>query len=89
LTSDEKRMIYETKQYRNSLILAAAVAGASLLSAAGPSTAEAAPHRWDAREDAAYQRYLMDEHLPPRDFSSLSAQEQRDYWDWRARNPGN
>jgi hypothetical protein len=83
--------MYQTKQYRNSLILAAAVAGASLLSgcAATPPPAEATAHQWDAREDAAYQRYLMDEHRQHREFSSLSPQEQRDYWDWRARNPGN
>ena len=27
--------------------------------------------------------------MPRRDFASLSAQEQQDYWDWRARNRGN
>ncbi len=83
--------MYQTRQYRNSLILAAAVAGASLLSgcAANPPPADAVAHQWDAHEDEAYQRYLMDEHRPRRDFASLSPQEQRDYWDWRARNPGN
>lgn len=84
-------MIYQTKHYRSSLILAAAVAGSSLLSgcATSPPPAGTATHQWDAREDAAYQRYLMDEHLPRRDFASLSPQEQNAYWDWRARNPGN
>jgi hypothetical protein len=30
-------------------------------------------HRWDAREDAAYRRYLADQHLGYREFNSLSA----------------
>jgi hypothetical protein len=84
-------MMYQTRQYRSSLILAAGVAGAALLAgcATSPPVAETATHEWDTREDAAYERYLMDEHRPHRDFASLSPQEQRDYWDWRARNPGN
>jgi hypothetical protein len=83
--------MYQTRQYRNSLIIAAAIAGASLLSgcAATPPPPEASAHQWDAHEDEAYGRYIMDEKLPHRDFATLSPQEQRDYWDWRARHPGN
>ena len=80
-----------TKEYRSALILAAAMAGASLMAGCVSGKSETPPpvHQWDANEDAAYQRYLMDEHMPRREFASLSAQEQQDYWDWRARNRGN
>jgi NaMN:DMB phosphoribosyltransferase len=85
--------MYQAREYRSSLILAAAVAGVGLLAGCAsspPASQTAVPaHQWDAREDAAYQRYLMDEKLPRRDYASLNAQEQKDYWDWRARNPGN
>ncbi len=80
----------QTKEYRSALILAAAMAGAGLAGCASSKTETPPPvHQWDANEDAAYQRYLMDEHLPRREFASLSAQEQQEYWDWRARNRGN
>jgi hypothetical protein len=80
----------QTKEYRSALILAAAMAGAGLMAGCVSSKTQTPPpvHQWDANEDAAYQRYLMDEHLPRREFASLSAQEQQEYWDWRARNRG-
>ncbi len=85
--------MYQAREYRTSLILAAAMAGGGLLAGCAstqPVADTAVPaHQWDAREDAAYQRYMMDGHRAHREFSSLSPQEQRDYWDWRARNPGN
>ena len=81
----------ENRKYRTSLILAAAVAGAGLVAGCvtSPTATDTTAHQWDAHEDAAYQRYLMDEHRQHREFASLSPQEQRDYWDWRARHPGN
>ncbi len=83
--------MHHTKEYRRALIIAAAMAGAGLMGCASGRGTEAPPpvHQWDANEDAAYQRYLMDEHLPRREFASLNAQEQQEYWDWRARNRGN
>ena len=84
--------MHQTKEYRSALIFAAAMAGASLMSGCVSSNTPETPppvHQWDANEAAAYQRYLMDEHLPRREFASLSAQEQQEYWDWRARNRGN
>lgn len=82
----------QTKEYRSALILAAAMAGAGLMAGCVSDKGTEAPppaHQWDDNEAAAYQRYLMDEHLPRRDFASLSAPEQQQYWDWRARNRGN
>jgi hypothetical protein len=84
--------MHQTKEYRSVLILAAAMASAGLMAGCvSNKSAETPPpvHQWDANEDAAYQRYLMDEHLPRREFASLNAQEQQEYWDWRARNRGN
>jgi len=83
--------MYQVREYRTSLILAAAVAGAGLVAGCAttqPVAESAVPAHRDAREDASYQRYLMDEHRAHREFASLSPQEQRDYWDWRSRNPG-
>jgi hypothetical protein len=79
----------QTKEYRSALILAAAMAGASLMPGGVSGNSETPPPVQDANEDAAYQRYLMDEHRPHREFASLSAQEQQDYWDWRERNRRN
>jgi hypothetical protein len=44
-------------------------------------------HRWDTREHDAYRRYLADHQLEYRDFNSLSAIDQNDYWNWRQRHP--
>ena len=80
------------REYRSSLILAAAVAGAGLMASCASQSQAPAPattHQWDSHEAAAYQRYMMDEHMPRREFSELSPQEQQAYWDWRARHQGN
>jgi hypothetical protein len=80
------------REYRAALVLAAAVAGASLLSGFTSRVpvydGGNREHRWDAREGAAYRRYLADQHLQYRDFTSLSAKDQSTYWDWRERHPG-
>ncbi len=79
------------REYRAALVLAAAVAGASLLSGYTSRVpvhdGDSPEHRWDAREDAAYRRYLADQHLGYRGFNSLSAKEQSHYWNWRDRYP--
>ena len=85
--------MHQAREYRTALILAAAVAGAGLVTGCAsspPVTHAAVPaHQWDANEAAAYQRYLVDEHMPRRDYASLSPQQQSDYWDWRSRHSGN
>jgi hypothetical protein len=40
-------------------------------------------HRWNSHEEVVYRGYLNEEHRPYRDFHSLSAQEQNEYWTWR------
>lgn len=76
--------------YRAALVLAAAMAGASMLSGCMTRVGEdgSAEHHWNAREDAAYRHYLADQHLEYRDFSSLTPPEQRAYWEWRDHHSG-
>jgi hypothetical protein len=44
-------------------------------------------HRWDGRENRAYQRYLSEQHLEYRDYAQLHDDQQRAYWEWRHRHP--
>ncbi len=76
--------------YRAALVLAAAMAGASMLSGCVTrSYEEGSPeHHWNARENAAYRHYLADQNLGYRDFSTLTPQEQRAYWEWRDHHSG-
>jgi hypothetical protein len=80
-----------SREYRAALVLAAAVAGASLLSGFAARVpvyeGDNREHRWDAREHDAYRRYLADRELEYREFNRLSAIDQNDYWSWRQRHP--
>jgi hypothetical protein len=79
-----------SREYRAALVLAAAVAGASLLSGFAsrvPVYEGDNPEHRDAREADARRRYLADHQLEYRDFNSLSAIDQNDYWNWRQRHP--
>jgi len=41
-------------------------------------------HNWDDREDHAFREWLHDvRHEEYRDYASLRAREQREYWKWR------
>ena len=44
-------------------------------------------HQWNGNEDRAYRSYLNDHHEQYRDFGKQSADEQRDYWNWRHDHP--
>jgi hypothetical protein len=85
--------MHKSNDYRASLVFAAGLAGAALLSA-GCVVREHVyandhhEHHWDAREDAAYQRYLADQRLETREYQRLNAEEQQRYWAWRASHPG-
>jgi len=81
--------MHSPREYRASLVLAAALAGNALLS--GSVTAHPVHERghWDAREDQAYRYYLHEQRLEYRDFITLSAEQRQDYWNWRARHPDN
>jgi hypothetical protein len=86
------RTMHQVNEYRTVLILAAAVAGAGLMSACATTKTEsvesASGHPWNSSESAAYERYLTDQHLPYRPYADLSASDQQDYWNWRAKHPG-
>lgn len=84
--------MYKANEYRATLVLAAGIAGTALLSgcaARQPVYETSRPdHHWDDREDAAYHRYVADQHLEYRDYKTLSADDQRRYWEWRDHHPG-
>ncbi|HTT42032.1 MAG TPA: hypothetical protein VMG33_03105 [Steroidobacteraceae bacterium] len=66
--------------YRAALVVAASLAGASMLSSSARVYANERPeYRWSAREDAAYRRYLADQRQEFRDSGSLG-RAQRAYW---------
>lgn len=44
-------------------------------------------HAWDAREDAAYRRWLAERHYRYMEFGRLKAERQREYWIWRHEHP--
>jgi hypothetical protein len=74
--------------YRAALVLAAAMAGASMLSGCATRVPDDSSPQWNAREDLAYRHYLADQHLEYRDFNSLTPTEQRAYWEWRDQHSG-
>jgi hypothetical protein len=44
-------------------------------------------HDWDAHEDAAYRKYLKEQHRTYRAFDKMQAKEQQEYWHWRHDHP--
>lgn len=40
-------------------------------------------HNWDAREDAAYRRWLEEKHEAYVEYNRLDHKRQDDYWKWR------
>jgi hypothetical protein len=67
--------------YRAALVVAASLAGASMLSGSARVYANERPqYRWSAREDAAYRRFLADVRREYGEFASLGLTQQRDYW---------
>src|SRR5215510_4871301 len=40
-------------------------------------------HKWSADEDRRYRNYVTARHGKYRDFSRLSKEDQRAYWQWR------
>ncbi len=82
----------QTKNYRLSILLAAACASTALGTGCVAGVGLYDPvyhdrHRWDDREDRAYRRYLSDREEKYGAFRSRSADDQRDYWRWRHEHP--
>ncbi len=79
----------QNRSYRRSLIVAATLASAVLGGAGCVARVRLFDadhqdyHRWDGREDRAYRRYLSERHEEYRGVSSLSDEDQRNYWRWR------
>ena len=84
--------MHKANDHRASLVFAAGLAGAALLSSGCVvrehvyETDHPRDH-WDSREQAAYQRYREDQRLDEREYQRLNAEEQQRYWAWRASHP--
>lgn len=44
-------------------------------------------HGWDSHEEVVYRGYLSDNHREYHPFTSLSAEDQHAYFDWRHAHP--
>jgi hypothetical protein len=44
-------------------------------------------HRWDSREEAAYQRWEAERHFQHVEFTVRREDEQREFWRWRHDHP--
>jgi hypothetical protein len=65
--------------YRAALVVAASLAGASMLSSAPRNSAnESLQYRWHTRDDATYRRYLADLWREYRGLASLGLLQQRE-----------
>ena len=79
----------EPRNYRRSLIVAAAMAsavvgGIGCVARVRLYDADRQDyHRWDDREDRAYRRYLGEQHREYLEMSQLNSEDQRNYWRWR------
>ncbi len=80
----------------NRLLSSTFLAGALLLCVAGIGCAgrvrvydeyHSDYHRWNHGEDRAYRQYLGERHEPYRDYTNLSKDDQKNYWDWRHSHP--
>ena len=80
--------MHKANDYRASLVFAAGLAGAALLSSGCVvrehvyETDHPRDH-WDSREQAAYQRYREDQRLDEREYQRLNAEEQQRYHGWK------
>jgi hypothetical protein len=44
-------------------------------------------HEWNGKEDQAYHRYLVEQHVASHDWTKANNKEQRDYFRWRHSHP--
>lgn len=84
--------MHKPREYRAALVFAAAIAGAALLPGCVVERTHEVhevdhDHHWTDREDLAYRRYLEERHQDYLEFQRLDAEQQRAYWEWRARHP--
>jgi hypothetical protein len=71
--------MHSPREYRASLIFAAAFAGNALLSGVTSEPVHARSH-WNAHANQAYRDCLHEQRLEPREFIALSAGQRQDYW---------
>lgn len=44
-------------------------------------------HNWDDHENAAWGRFLAENHRKDHEYAKANAKEQREYWNWRHSHP--
>ena len=44
-------------------------------------------HNWDDHENAAWGRFLVENHRKDHEYVKANAKEQREYWNWRHSHP--
>ena len=86
--------MHKPREYRAALVFAAAIAASALLPGCVVERTHEVhdvdhvpAHQWTDREDLAYRRYLEERHEDYLDYQRLNAEQQRAYWEWRARHP--
>ena len=82
----------QSRDYRASIILAATLAsgalGAACVARVGYcDTVHRDDPLWDDRDDRVYRHFLSERHEKHRDWESLSAVDQNEYWRWRHDHP--
>jgi hypothetical protein len=44
-------------------------------------------HNWDAHENAAWGRFIVENHRKDHEYAHADKKEQREYWNWRHSHP--
>ena len=44
-------------------------------------------HRWDAKENGAWKRFLAEKRREDHEFAKANRKEQSEYWNWRHSHP--
>jgi hypothetical protein len=86
--------MHNKNRFIASLFLTAALAAPAVLRA-GPAPQDDRVydrehkdyHHWDDHENAAWHRYLAEQHHADREFAKASRKEQAAYWNWRHSHP--
>jgi hypothetical protein len=88
----EDEQMHKTKNLMTSLFLAAALVAPVATFAAAPQERvydreHKDYHHWDDHENAAWHRFLAENHRDEHEFAKAKRQEQAEYWNWRHSHP--
>jgi hypothetical protein len=94
----EEHDMHRADRYIASIFLAAGlVAPVSLMAAPKPQDAKVQVrvydkdhkdyHNWDDHENAAWGRFLVENHRQDHEYAKADKKEQKEYWNWRHSHP--